>query len=78
MIYIAEANEWNYQVFNHYSLLEIREKRLRVDFDYEYILVSKLFDQKNEEELSYYQTQSNLLLIDKLEIKPHLINLFLD
>ena len=77
MIYIAEDNQWNYQVFNHYKDLETRELSLRTKFDYEYLLVSKQFQLRYKGEVDYFIEQGKLKLVKQLEFPVNPINSFL-
>ena len=77
MVYIAEENKWNFQVFTHYKDLEEREVSLRKRFHYDFLLVSQGAYSKNKDDVDYFIQKGGLKLIDHFDYPPHSINSFL-
>lgn len=77
MLYVAEQNNWNFQVFTHYKELNEREKSLRENFKFEYLIISKQFLKKKKQEVDYFIKKNQLTMIHKKELEPHSINFLL-
>ncbi len=77
MIYVAERNQWDFQVCTHYKDLETRESNLRTKFKYQFLLVSQQIQEKTLE-VDYFIEKGDLKLIKQIEYKPHPINVFLE
>lgn len=83
--YACKKQHIDYRLFDKYLSLEEREEKLRIDFKYEYFIVSNLAQKRAKSEIDYflskgkfektatYQTQNNWL--NKLILKSKVVSI---
>lgn len=72
--YACKKQQIDYRLFDKYLSLEEREKKLRINFNYDYFIVSNLAQKRAKSEIDYFLSKGQFKKIASYQTKNNWLN----